>query len=146
MWRWRRPPQLRWARGELLPPPPQARAAELDGFWCDVRRRGDATCGSVSGACCKCVSHEFQMSHQDVANVLCGCCKSRSRCFNVEDVDPATQRLIPDVANYLFSNVADVATIFNIFLMLQTLILNVADVEFRCCKHVGCCVEGEEGP
>jgi hypothetical protein len=30
----------------------------------------------------------------------------------------------------LFSDVADVATTFNIFLMLQTLILDVADAEF----------------
>jgi hypothetical protein len=67
-----------------------------------------------------------------------------------------------------------IINIFNIFLMLQTLIFDIANVEFRCCRHVmlgvvsrgeggeplmlnvacnmdrnmghvGCCVEGEEG-
>jgi hypothetical protein len=48
--------------------------------------------------------------------------------------------------------VADVATIFNIFLMLQTLIFDVMDVEFSMLQicDVGCCVEGsgrrEDGP
>jgi hypothetical protein len=47
------------------------------------------------------------------------CCGCDSRC-----------------CNYLFSNVAYVATLFSIFFMLQTLILDVADVESRCCRHV----------
>jgi hypothetical protein len=34
----------------------------------DVRR--------VCGACCKIVSHVFQMSHKNVVRVSCGCCKS----------------------------------------------------------------------
>jgi hypothetical protein len=34
-------------------------------------------------ACCKRVFYVFQMFHKDVASVSCGCCKSRSGCFNV---------------------------------------------------------------
>jgi hypothetical protein len=55
--------------------------------------------------------------------------KSRSRCFSVVDVDARC-------CNYLFSNVADVATLFSILFMLQTLIFDVADAESRCCIHV----------
>jgi hypothetical protein len=84
------------------------------------RRRGDTTCGRVCGACCKCVSHMFQISHEDVARVSCGCCKSRSRCFSIVDVDPPTQRLI-----------LAVATIY--FRMLQMLQLLLT--YFCCCKH-----------
>jgi hypothetical protein len=40
-------------------------------------------CGRVC-ACCKRVFYVFQMFHKDVASVSCGCCKSRSGCFNVE--------------------------------------------------------------
>jgi hypothetical protein len=74
------------------------------------------------------------MSHQDVASVSCGCCKSSFRCFSVVDVDLRC-------CNYLFSNVADVATLFSVFFMLQTLILDVADAESRCLQTcvVGCC-------
>jgi hypothetical protein len=78
-----------------------------------------------SRQCCNCVLHVFQMSQQDVASVLCECCKSRSRCFNVADVDPSTQHFLFPMLQF-FSNVVNVATILNIFLMLQTLI-------FRCC-------------
>jgi hypothetical protein len=72
----------------------------------------------------------------------------------------------------LWMLIPDVATLFSIFFMLQTLILDVADTESRCCRHVllgvaniffqccrccismlqtcgvGCCVEerGEEAP
>jgi hypothetical protein len=109
------------------------------------RRRGDTTRGMVCGACCKRVSHVFRMSHKDVARVLCRCCKSRSRFFNIADVDHPTQTFDSRCCNCLFSNVVDVATTFNIFFMLQTLILDVADVEFWCCSHVVCCVGGE-GP
>jgi hypothetical protein len=91
------------------------------------RRRGDTTRGRVCGACCKRVSHVFQMSHKNVARVSCRCCKSRSRFFNITDVDPQTQTFDPRCCNCLFSNVA---TTFNIFFMLQILILDVADVEF----------------
>jgi hypothetical protein len=79
----------------------------------------------VRGACCKCASYAFQMSHKDVARVSCGCCKSRSRFFNIADVDLPTQTFDSRCCNCLFTNVA-----FNIFFMLQILILDVADVEF----------------
>jgi hypothetical protein len=53
--------------------------------------------------------------------------KSRSRFFNIADVDPPTQTFDSRCCNCLFSNVA---TTFNIFFMLQLLILDVAGVEF----------------
>jgi hypothetical protein len=48
----------------------------------------------------------------------------------LRDVDPPTQTFDSRCCNCLFSNVADVATTFNIFFMLQILILDVADIEF----------------
>jgi hypothetical protein len=36
----------------------------------------------------------------------------------------------------LWMLIPDVATLFSIFFMLQTLILDAADVESRCCRHV----------
>jgi hypothetical protein len=47
------------------------------------QQQGDTPRGKVCGAYCKRVSHVFQMSHKDVARVSCGCCKSRSRFFNI---------------------------------------------------------------
>jgi hypothetical protein len=110
-----------------------------------------------SRQCCNCVLHVFQMSHQDVASVLCGCCKSRSRCFNVANVDPSTQHFDSRCCNYLFSNVANVAIIcfrmlrmlqlfFNIFSMLRMLSLDVIGMlgvvsrgrrapDVECCNH-----------
>jgi hypothetical protein len=58
--------------------------------------------GRVCGACCKRMSHVFQMSHKDVARVSCGCCNSGSSFFNIADVDPQHKRLIPDVATIYF--------------------------------------------
>jgi hypothetical protein len=46
---------------------------------------------------------------------------------DVAKVDPPTQRLISRCCSYLFSNVT---TTFNIFFMVQTLIIDVTDVEF----------------
>jgi hypothetical protein len=71
----------------LRRPPEELRAASL----------------TSSRQCCNCVLHVFQMSQQDVASVLCECCKSRSRCFNVADVDPSTQHfLFPMLQLFVF--------------------------------------------
>jgi hypothetical protein len=80
--------------------------------------------------------------------------------------------VIPDVATICFQMLRMLQLFFSIFFMLQTLILDVADAESRCCRHVllgvaniffnvadvafrclqtcgvGCCIEekGEEAP
>jgi hypothetical protein len=73
-----------WCEGELF----TASGAPRSSTMCAGGARGGR--GRVCGACCKRMSHVFQMSHKDVARVSCGCCKSRSRFFNIADVDPNT--------------------------------------------------------
>jgi hypothetical protein len=79
----------------------------------------------------RCLTRILQGFRADVAKVdldfwNCGCWTP-------------TQSFDSRCCNCLFSNVA---TTFNIFFMLQILILDVADVEFWCCKYVVCCVGG----
>jgi hypothetical protein len=82
-----------WREGELS----MASGAPRSSAMCAGGARG-----RFCGACCKRMSHVFQMSHKDVARVSCGCCKSRSRFFNIADVDPQHKCLIPDVATICF--------------------------------------------
>jgi hypothetical protein len=85
-------------RAVLLAPPPcvlldglRPRAASLEELAASrQRRRGDTTRGRVCRACCKRVSHAFQMSHKDIARVSCGCCKSRSRFLKLRMLNPNT--------------------------------------------------------
>jgi hypothetical protein len=85
-----------WREGELS----TASGAPRSSVMCAGGARGAR--GRVCGACCKRMCHVFQMSHKNVARVSCGCCKSRSRFFNIADVDPQHKRLIPDVATICF--------------------------------------------
>jgi hypothetical protein len=95
-----------WREGELS----TASGAPRSSAMCAGGARGARD--RVCGACCKRMSHVFQMSHKDVARVSCECCKSRSRFFNIADVDPQHKRLIPDVATICF----------RMLLMLQLLV------------------------
>jgi hypothetical protein len=121
---------------------PHASSTAYTPFFCHIWRLLQVNASHVlvdSKKCCECfadvakVGLDVVMLHiciTRVASVLCECCISHWKIWMFQSIWNICCNGFAPHFRWM------IITIFNIFLMLQTLNFDVADVEVRCCIHV----------